>query len=177
VLPRHPVGRRYLRARLAGAAALAIAGGIAWFRRRIDAAASAPALGAEARDVVRAIVPSMLAGALPAGGERATAIDETVDGVDRAIAGLAPSARAELAQLFALLTLDVGRRAFAGVPTAWRDATQDQVDAFLASWQSSTWALKRTAYDALHQLVIAAWYANPRSWPAIGYPGPPVLAG
>jgi hypothetical protein len=24
--------------------------------------------------------------------------------------------------------------------------------------------------------VIAAWYANPRSWPLIGYPGPPSLA-
>ena len=50
------------------------------------------------------------------------------------------------------------------------------MDAFLRAWQSSGWALKRTAYDALHQLVIAAWYANPRSWPTIGYPGPPSLA-
>ena len=172
-----PVRRRFLQAGLAGAAALAIAGGIAWFRRRVDVAATAPALGADARDVVRAIVPSMLAGALPDGADRTAAVDECVDGVDRAIAGLPPSARAELAQLFALLTLGAGRRAFAGVPSAWRDATRGEVDAFLASWQSSAWALKRTAYDALHQLVIAAWYANPRSWPAIGYPGPPELAG
>jgi len=172
-----PVRRRFLKVGLAGAAALAIAGGVAWFRRRVDVAATAPALGADARDVVRAIVPSMLAGALPEGLDRAAAIDETVAGVDRAIGGLPPSARAELAQLFALVTLAAGRRAFAGVPSAWRDATRAEVDAFLASWQSSTWALKRTAYDALHQLVIAAWYANPRSWPAIGYPGPPELAG
>ena len=171
----NPTRRRFLQAGLAGAAALSIAGGIAWFRRRVDAAATAPVLGGEARDVVRAIVPSMLAGALPQGADRATAIDETVAGVEHAIAGLPPAARAELAQLFALLTLGAGRRAFAGVPTAWRDAPREEVDAFLASWQASTWSLKRTAYDALHQLVIAAWYANPRSWPAIGYPGPPVL--
>jgi hypothetical protein len=171
-----PFRRRFLKAGLAGAAVLAVAGGIAWFRRRVDAAALAPSLGEEARDVVRAIVPSLLAGALPPGAERATAIDETVAGVDRAIAGLLPAARAELAQLFALLTLGAGRRAFAGVTTAWRDATRDEVDAFLTSWQASAWALKRTAYDALHQLVLAAWYANPRSWPAIGYPGPPVVS-
>jgi hypothetical protein len=170
-----PLRRRFLQAGLAGAAVLAIAGGVAWFRRRLAHAAAAPALAADARDVVRAIVPSMLAGALPEGAGRAIAIDETVDGVDRAIAGLLPSARAELAQLFALLTSGVGRRAFAGVPAAWREATRGEVDAFLAAWQQSGWALKRTAYDALHQLVIAAWYANPRSWPAIGYPGPPEL--
>jgi hypothetical protein len=170
-----PNRRHFLQAGLAGAAVLAIAGGVAWFRRRIDVAASAPALGEDARDVVRAIVPSLLAGALPPGGERAAAIDETVAGVDLAIAGLAPSARAELAELFALLTLGAGRRAFAGVSSAWHDATRDEVDAFLASWQASSWALKRTAYDAMHQLVLAAWYANPRSWPAIGYPGPPAL--
>jgi len=170
-----PFRRRFLQAGLAGAAALAIAGGIAWFRRRVDVASKASSLGAEASDVVRAIVPSMLAGALPQGAERAAAINETVGGVDRAIAGLPPAARAELAQLFALLTLGAGRRAFAGVTPAWNDATRGDIDAFLASWQSSPWSLKRTAYDALHQLVLAAWYANPRSWPAIGYPGPPAL--
>jgi len=167
--------RHFLQAGLAGAAVLAIAGGVAWFRHRVSAAAAAPALGEDARGVVRAIVPSLLAGALPPGGDRAAAIDETVAGVDLAIAGLTPSARAELAELFALLTLGAGRRAFAGVSSAWQHATRDEVDAFLASWQASSWALKRTAYDAMHQLVLAAWYANPRSWPAIGYPGPPAL--
>jgi len=28
----------------------------------------------------------------------------------------------------------------------------------------------------LHQLVLAAWYGNPRAWSSIGYLGPPVLA-
>jgi hypothetical protein len=78
-----PLRRRFLKAGLAGAAALAIAGGVAWFGRRIGAPRPRPSLGAEASDVVRAIVPSMLAGALPQGAERAAAIDETVGGVDR----------------------------------------------------------------------------------------------
>jgi len=106
----------------------------------------------------------------------ADAIEETVAGVDHAIAGLPPAVRAEIAQLFALLALAPGRRVFAGVASPWSEASAGEVDAFLRAWQSSGWALKRTAYDALHQLVIAAWYANPRSWPAIGYPGPPSLA-
>jgi len=171
----NPNRRRFLKTGLAGAAALAIAGGIAWIRR-VGTAAVAPSLDDDARSIVRAIVPVMLAGALPPSDpERALAVDETVIGVDRAIAGLPPASRGELAQLFALLSLGVGRLAFAGVNSAWSDATREEVDAFLTSWRSSGWSLKRTAYDALHQLVIAAWYANPRSWPSIGYPGPPVL--
>ena len=39
----------------------------------------------------------------------------------------------------------------------------------------SRFALLRSAYAALHQLVFAAWYANPRAWAATGYGGPPSL--
>ena len=143
--------RRILKAGLAGAVALAIGGGIAWFRGRTDAAAAAPAFDADARGIVRAVARSLLA-------------------------GLPPASRRELAELFALLSLAAGRRMFAGVASPWSEASRAEIDAVLAAWQSSGWSLKRTAYDALHQLVLAAWYANPRSWPAIGYPGPPVLA-
>jgi len=45
----------------------------------------------------------------------------------------------------------------------------------LGRWQHSRLALLRSAYDGLHQLVLAAWYGNSRAWPAIGYPGPPSL--
>ncbi|HVJ72730.1 MAG TPA: hypothetical protein VNB03_01730 [Casimicrobiaceae bacterium] len=167
--------RRLLQAGLAGAAALAVAGGVAWFRRRTDA--TPRALDRDAQEIVRAIVPAMLAGALPAdGADRTRALDETVAAVDRAVAGLSPAVRAELGQLFALLALGIGRRVFAGVPSPWAEASRGEIDAFLVAWQSSAWALKRSAYDALHQLVIAAWYANPRAWPAVGYPGPPSLA-
>lgn len=167
--------RRLLQAGLAGAAALAVAGGVAWFRRRADAMPRA--LDRDAREIVRAIVPAMLAGALPAAGsERTRAIDETVAAVDRAVAGLPPASRGELGQLFALLALSIGRRVFAGVPSPWAEASPDEIDAFLVAWQSSAWTLKRSAYDALHQLVVAAWYANPLAWPAVGYPGPPSLA-
>lgn len=169
--------RRLLKAGVAGGVLLAIAGGAAWFARRVLDRGAPRALDRDAATVVRAIVPAMLAGALPPEGPSlADAIEETVAGVDRAIAGLPPAVRAEIAQLFALLALAPGRRVFAGVASPWSEASAGEVDAFLRAWQSSGWALKRTAYDALHQLVIAAWYANPRSWPAIGYPGPPSLA-
>ena len=57
----------------------------------------------------------------------------------------------------------------------WHDMTRD-VDGFLARLRGSHIALLRAAYDALHQLVFAAWYGDPGAWNAIGYDGPPVLA-
>lgn len=171
----HLTRRRFLAAGAAGGVALALAGGYAWLRGR-RARPEIRAFDADALAIVRAIVPAMLAGALPAPtGPRADAIDDTVEHVRRAVEGLAPSAQAELAQLFALLSTGVGRRLFAGLAPAWKDAAPAEVDAFLVAWRDSGWALKRSAYDALHQLILAAWYANPRSWGAIGYPGPPPL--
>jgi hypothetical protein len=166
--------RTFLSLGIAGAAAFAAAG---WWTSTRQRGAGSPSAGAERRRIVAAIVPAMLAGALPEpAGERAAAVDETVRGVDQAIAGLPPAARAELAQLFELLAIPAVRYGFAGLDKPWESATTEEVAEFLDRWRDSRWALKRSAYDALHQLIIAAWYGNPRSWTAIGYPGPPPLA-
>jgi hypothetical protein len=163
--------RTFLTVGIAGAATLAAAG---WLASALRTSSGKRALNDDARAIVAAIVPAMLDRALPErSADRAAAVAETVDGVDRAIQGLPPSARAELGQLFALLGLTPARRAFAGVASPWADATRAEIDAFLNAWRSSGWALKRSAYDALHQIIFAAWYGNPRSWPDIGYPGPP----
>lgn len=166
--------RRFLVVGLTGAAALAAAGLWSWTRMRGGPAQAE----ADTAAILAAIVPAMLDGALPAAGlERTAAVRETVDHVGRAIAGLPPASRDELGRLFALLALPVGRRVFAGVEAPWRDAGVAEVQRFLDAWRSSGWALKRSAYDALHQLILAAWYGNPRAWGAIGYPGPPALGG
>jgi hypothetical protein len=166
--------RTFLALGTASAAALAAAGWWSWLRTR--EASEKRTLGDDGAMIVAAIAPAMLAGALPvAGQERRTAIGEVVIGVDRAIAGLPAHARAEIGQLFALLALAPARRAFAGVASPWPEAGVAEVSAFLDRWRDSGWALKRSAYDALHQLILAAWYGNPRSWAAIGYAGPPKL--
>lgn len=163
--------RTFLTLGIAGAATFTAVGWWAAIRKRPD---PAHALDDDARSIVAAIIPAMLEGALPGGArERDTAIKETVDNIDRAIQGLPPSAKTELGQLFALLALAPARRAFAGVAPPWQEAGVAEVAAFLDRWRDSGWALKRSAYDALHQLILAAWYGNDRSWLGIGYPGPP----
>jgi hypothetical protein len=172
-----PTRRTFIFAGIAGATALATAG---WLRSRPDTpvvGASPTALDPDAYAVVAAVTPVFLDGALPArAAEAAAAVQETVTNVGLAIAGLPPAAQKELAQLFALLGLAPARIALARVSSPWQQASHQEISAFLESWRSSRFLLFHSAYAALHQLVYAAWYGNPASWPAIGYPGPPRLS-
>ncbi|MCZ7564166.1 MAG: hypothetical protein M5U08_10575 [Burkholderiales bacterium] len=55
------------------------------------------------------------------------------------------------------------------------EASRNEIAAFLERWRNSGWPPLRQGYLALHELVLAAHYADAASWPAIGYPGPPAL--
>jgi hypothetical protein len=126
-------------------------------------------LSSEDRNVLAAIVPAILAGT----AATSQPIEAIVGSVDRAVAGLPPHLQGEVGQLLALLASWPGRRWIAGVASPWQEASREEVTAFLERWRLSRWALLQQGYHALHDLVLAAWYARPDSWPAIGYPGPP----
>jgi hypothetical protein len=49
----------------------------------------------------------------------------------------------------------------------WPRASPAEVATFLESWRTSWSALLQSGYHALHELVMAAWYARPESWPAL----------
>lgn len=171
----NPSRRRFLFIGVAGAAVLVAARMLPPVAALGDPGQAA-ALSPEGADIMRALIPARLDGALPAdAGERRATVDETVTAVATAIEGLPPVARDELSTLFALLAFAPVRIFVAGIAGAWRDASVVDANGFLVRLQKSRWSVKRMAYDALHQLTFAAWYANPRSWPAIGYPGPPHL--
>jgi hypothetical protein len=167
--------RRFVFVGLAGAAVLA---GARWLMPSAPTDGSAPAgLTPDAALIVRALAPALLDGALPDdAAERDAAIARTVAAVGAAIEGLPPETREELATLFALLASMPVRIFVARMGGAWRDASIAEANGFLVRLQKSRWSVKRSAYDALHQLTFAAWYADPKTWPAIGYPGPPALA-
>ncbi len=127
--------------------------------------------------VVRALVPVVLAGALPAdAASRAAAIAETTEAFHRATSGLAPAIQAEIGELLALLAFAPTRVLVAGVGAPWAAASAAEVSAFLQRWRESRFELKRSGYRALTQLIQGAWYDNPLAWKVIGYPGPPALA-
>jgi hypothetical protein len=167
--------RTFIAAGTAGVAMLALAG---WLRgpHAPPTAATRRALDADAEAIFAAVAPVLLAGAWPQEpAAHAIALHDTLAGIDTAIAGLPPSSRTELGELVALLSLPPVRLAFAGIHGSWSTASPVAVRQFLERCRSSPFLLLRAAYGALHSLTFAAWYGNPKSWPAIGYPGPPVL--
>lgn len=162
--------RRFLQVGLAGAAVLAAA---AILDRRPEGGPWR-ALDPRVVPLMGAIAGVVLEGSLPAEpAARSTAVREVVEAFDRAVAGLSPSVQDEIGQLLALLRILPTRLALTGIASPLEEAPPARIAAFLQEWRVSRFDLLRAGYQALTQLVQAAWYDNPGSWAAIGYPGPP----
>jgi hypothetical protein len=125
---------------------------------------------ADAESVLRALIPALLAGVLPlepsaAESAQRQALARTLATID----GLPPAVRAELDDLFGLLASRPGRW-LAGLQ--WETADAEAAARFLQRWRTSSVGLFVAGYQALHDLVLGPWYADPSTWDAIGYPGP-----
>lgn len=163
--------RTFLKAGLAGTLAIALGGGIYRLLREAEPAPGF-ALAGDAKAALEAIIPAMLAGALPADPAVAReAVARVTAGVHAAVLGLPLEAQQEVRELFGLLALAPARRVLAGVGP-WPEAGLAEVTGFLQGWRDSRLGLLRAAYSGLHDLIIGAWYADPAAWEAIGYPGP-----
>lgn len=125
------------------------------------------------REIFAAIGGAILDGSLPAGETpRQAAVAGLLDRIDALIAALPPHAQAELSQLVALLASAPGRRALAGVSSPWQDASVGEVQQGLQAMRVSALALRRQAYQALHDIVGGAYFSDSQTWVALGYPGP-----
>ncbi|PQO97338.1 hypothetical protein C5614_14390 [Massilia phosphatilytica] len=163
--------RTFLKAGLLAAAVLAAGGG--WYRHTHPAPPRGFVLDGEARAALDAIVAAIVSGALPeAPVDRAHTIAATTARVHQTVLGLPLAAQQEVQDLFGLLALGPARRLLTGIPDGWSAAKEADVAAFLQDWRWHRLALLRTAYAALHDLVLGAWYSEPAHWDAIGYPGP-----
>ncbi|MFC4158221.1 hypothetical protein [Chitinimonas lacunae] len=171
--------RQFIQTGIAGAALLGAAR-LAYGPLRPDPQYEVPAesrfrvLDGASRTAFAAIGRVMLAGALPRDeAEFETALHEVVLGCDTVVAGLPGAVRDELEELLALLNQPLGRRWIAGVTRSWSEASDEDIAHFLSRWRYSSLSLLRSGYQALHQIVFAAWYGNPRAWVGIAYAGPP----
>jgi hypothetical protein len=163
--------RSFLKAGALAALVLAAGGGI--YRYTHPPAPKGFILDGEARSALHAVVPAILAGVLPTEpSARFDAIGATTERVNQTILGLPLATQQELQDLFGLLALGPARRLLTGVPHGWAEAKDSEVAAWLQDWRTHRIALLRTAYQALHDLVLGSWYSDSANWAAIGYPGP-----
>jgi len=166
--------RRFLQAGLFGAGALLLAR--VAYRSFSPAPLAAPSRDARAYTILAGIAAVLLGDGLPADvTARRQAIEITLVNVEAAIAGLPLHAQKELDDLISLLAFAPTRCLLAGIWTPWEEAQPQAVARFLHDWRTSRFALLRSAYQALHQLLHAAWYGSETAWQEVGYPGPPAL--
>ena len=52
------------------------------------------------------------------------------------------------------------------------DASVAEIQSALQSMRVSTLSLRRQAYQALHDIVGAAYFSDPGTWSLLRYPGP-----
>lgn len=169
--------RRFIQAGLAGGAVLAAAGAVETWRVRRGAAGDPAVLSPAGRALVGAVLPAFLAGVVPAHAWTPPARQQAVEAVEQTARALPPHARAELRQLVALLDHRMARGLLAGVWRPWESLGAEEARAFLERWRRSRFALLAGAYQALHDLSFASWYADPAHWERTGYPGPPRIDG
>lgn len=122
--------------------------------------------------VVRALIPVILAGALPTGADEASAVERTLRSLDTFIGRTSPGTMAPLYQLFDLLSLPPARVALCRLWPDWPEAERADLEAFLLRWRGSSVGLLRAGYAGLVKIITSAWYLLPESWAATGYEAP-----
>lgn len=129
-----------------------------------------------AQRVFEAVGRAVLDGSLPADPDaRQRALQAHLGRLDGVLAGFPATVQGELSQLLAILAAAPGRVAFAGLYTDWASASVADIQSALQGMRHSSLALRQQAYHALRDLTNAAYYADPSTWPMMGYPGPRAL--
>src|SRR6185436_15625697 len=127
--------RRFIKAGAAGAVLLALVALVD--RPRAQPGARLRNLDARGVELLQALIPVILAGALPSGPERPSAVTETIEAFDRALSGLEPEIQGEISQMFSLLLFPPTRIAVAGVGSSWGEASAGEIAQFLRDWRDS----------------------------------------
>lgn len=125
--------------------------------------------------VLRALVPVVLAGALPADGTEKAVVEETIHAMDGFIYGTSRAGHKQIGQLFDLLSMPATRYAVVGLSDDWDKSSAADIGAFLERWETSRFDMLRGAYTGLTQMINMNWYMQPRAWAAINYIPPRVV--
>jgi hypothetical protein len=155
-----------------GGALLLGFGGLALWRRSGDRPIPAGLKVLGPRDY--SVLAAVAARVSPGGGGWPTADDIGVaQNVDALLARMDPTTAGEILQLLGLLDNALGGLVMDGRIGTFVSASDDAQDRILAAWRDSSVTLRQTGFHALVGLCASAYYADPRTYAMVGYPGPP----
>lgn len=172
-------GRRsFLAKGLVGGALLAVGGGSFLATRKTvvpaGIAADLPVFSREEVAVLLAIAERLVP---PRPGFPRPADVELAARLDGVAAQADPATQRELKQLVRLFESALAGFLLDGQARVFTASSPEGQDRRLAAWARSRLALRRTGHRALRRVVLAAYYSSPRTWDAVGYPGPPLRPG
>ncbi len=169
--------RRFIFVGVAGAIAAAAAAVVVL--PRIGTSGVAPKGGVLVQanaDMLRVVAVAVLGSALPADvAGRDAELSRVINAAGALIDNLPLSTRHEVGDMFGLLALKPARMIL-GFSGNWEMTDAPAVALSLLALRDSSIALKQQVYFALHDMVLGSFYAEPKTWIATGYPGPPKLA-
>lgn len=162
--------RTLIKLGVASAALVALAGGgLALMRPGLRAGQ----LTSAGREVFAAVARAVLEGLLPVEpAAQATALQGHMARLDATVMAFPPAMQDELDQLITLLASSASRLLVTGLDKDWPDATTPEIGAMLQRLRSSNVTLRLQVFHALRDVTNAAYFADPGTWQAIGYPGP-----
>lgn len=167
-----PSRRSFLKKGLFGGLLLALGGGGYLFTRR-GARVAVPSGLKVLSAAEYAVMWSIVQRFHPAheGFPAADSINTTV-AADGVISQLEPVTQEEIKQLLMLFENALPNFLFGGRTAPFTQLDPKEQDEVLEEWRDSRLTLRRTGYRALRGIALAAYYGNPATWSALGYPGP-----
>jgi hypothetical protein len=164
--------RSFLKKGLLGGALLVFGGtGLALFPTRHLASPTRPLLALDDRGFQ--VLVAVARRIVPGSGVDAVTIAHSVDD---SLALLPIEAQTDLVKLLGLLENALPGLLLDGQLGPFTGLDGPEQDRALERWRDSRIALRRGGYQALRKLCLAAFYADPGSWSAIHYAGPPNTA-
>jgi len=134
----------------------------------LDDAAS---LSPPAQQMLYAVCDAVLSDMMPKGQEHAL-LTGTLARIDAGLSALPPALLKEVQSLLSLLTFAPSRLAVSGRWGGWESAGRGEVAAWLNDLRGSRFGLRRLIFITLHDLATSGFYAQPETWPLVGYTGP-----
>jgi hypothetical protein len=123
------------------------------------------------------IVAAICEAIVPAQEEFPSAWDVRVpELIDQYLALLHPGDQADFKSALALLENGFVGLLLDGRPKPFTVSTVEERTSTLEAWRSSMIPLRRTAFRAIHKVVVATYYAQPEVYPHMGYSIPVGLA-
>lgn len=167
-----PSRRGFLKKGIFGGLVLALGGG-GWLFTRRGNEVPLPAGVSNLNAAEYAVVNALVARFAPSGGTfPTTEALGTGAAVDRIFGLLEETTRAELKQLLMLFENALPNFLFGGRTKPFSQLSATEQEDVLGEWRDSSLIVRRTGYNALRGLVLAAYYGNKQTWAAVGYGGP-----